>query len=458
MSLERKAFVESFARDALDEHISLFFGAGSSCSVGYPSWRELFIPLAKELNIATDDFTDYYKMAQYYANTYGDEELRRKLKASFKLNNKESDLLNEALSIGFSNVYTTNFDCTIEDFYKRRGVYVNILDSDSVFSEVDLKEHINVIKMNGDERHLTSAVITQNDYENYVDTHKVMLTFFKRDLISSTFLFVGYSFTDHLVLDCLSELNRYLKCSAGHHYAIIPDKPKDDTFKYFVSDLEKRYNVHVLVTKDYNEVPYILADINQKIREKKVFISGAFSSFESQIENFSHNFARSVSESLLKEKYRIINGIGRRFGTHLIGYANSYLAKNGTQNIERHLIITPFVGNSASSQIEKKKARTEVIKQCNAAIFVFGEADGNSVDKTSGVWEEFEISKEQHKVIIPISYKGMISEKIWNTVNDNITEYPYLEGKLDKLTYNNSPDLISQTILEILRSVQSTNM
>lgn len=457
MSLERKEFVESFARDALDEHISLFLGAGSSCSVGYPSWRELFIPLAEELNIATDDFTDYYKMAQYYANTYGDEELRRKLKASFKLNNNESDLLNEVLSMGFSNVYTTNFDSTIEDFYKRRGVYVNTLDSDSVFSEVDLKGHINIIKMNGDERHLTSAVITQDDYENYVDTHKVMLTFFKRDLISSTFLFVGYSFTDHLVLDCLSELNRYLKCSAGHHYAIIPDKPGGDTFKYFVGDLEKRYHVHVLVTKDYKEVPYILADINQKIREKKVFISGAFSSFEPQIENFSHDFARSISESLLKEKYRIINGIGRRFGTHLIGYANSYLAKNGTQNIERHLIIKPFVGNSASSQIEKKEARTEVLKQCNAAIFVFGEMDENSVDKTSGVLEEFEISCEQHKIIIPIAYEGMISEKIWNIAKDNITAYPYLEGKLDRLTNNNSPESISKTVLEILKSVQVAN-
>lgn len=458
MSLERREFVESFARDALDEHISLFLGAGSSCSVGYPSWKELFLPIAEELNIVTDDFTDYYKMAQYYANTYGDEELRRKLKGSFKLNNCESDLLNEALSMGFSNVYTTNFDRTIEEFYERRGICVNALDSDSVFSEVDLKEHINVIKMNGDKGHLTSAVITQNDYENYVDTHKVMLTFFKRDLISSTFLFVGYSFTDHLVLDCLSELNRYLKCSAGHHYAIIPNKPNDDTFKYFVDDLEKRYHVHVLVTKDYNEVPVILADINQKIREKKVFISGAFSSFEPQIEKFSHDFARSISEGLLHEKYRIINGIGRRFGTHLIGYANSYLAKNGTQNIERHLIIKPFVGNLASSQIEKKKARTEVLKQCNAAIFVFGEMDGNSVDKTSGVWEEFEISNEQHKVIIPVSYEGMISEKIWNTVKNYITGYPYLEGKLDKLTNNNPPDLIAKTILEILKSVQAVNM
>ena len=56
--------------------------------------------------------------------------------------------------------------------------------------------------MNGDVTNLEGIVATQSDYEKYADTHRIMLMFFKRELISSTFLFIGYSFTDHLVLDC----------------------------------------------------------------------------------------------------------------------------------------------------------------------------------------------------------------------------------------------------------------
>lgn len=63
--------------------------------------------------------------------------------------------------------------------------------------------------MNGDISNLDGIIATQSDFEKYIDSHHIMLMFFKRELISSTFLFIGYSFTDHLVLDCLSEIQRY---------------------------------------------------------------------------------------------------------------------------------------------------------------------------------------------------------------------------------------------------------
>ena len=49
MSLNKEQFLNQFTRQALDERISLFVGAGTSADVGYPSWYNLFKPLAKEL-------------------------------------------------------------------------------------------------------------------------------------------------------------------------------------------------------------------------------------------------------------------------------------------------------------------------------------------------------------------------------------------------------------------------
>lgn len=308
--------------------------------------------------------------------------------------------------------------------------------------------------MNGDITNLEGIVATQGDYEKYGETHQVMMMFFKRELISSTFLFIGYSFTDHLVLDCLSEINRYLGESATYHYAIMKNNKNNPYFRYFIDDIESRYHIRILLVDDYSEIPFVLAELNECIRRKKVFISGAFSSFEPQITEFSHSLSRSLTRSLLDNDYRIVNGIGRRFGTHLIGYANEYLAKQGIKNIEKYLIIKPFVGNEEGAEIEKKRLREKVIEQCGTAIFVFGEQDLNSIDKTSGVWEEFQIAIAQHKIVIPIAYPGLVSEEIWEKLKKNITAYPYLEKNIDLLTASQNPELISRIIIQIMDSIQ----
>ena len=156
---------------------------------------------------------------------------------------------------------------------------------------------------------------------------------------------------------------------------------------------------------------------------------------------------------ILKNIHIIFQKIGRRFGTHLIGYANEYLVKEGVKNIEKHLIIRPFVGLGSESQKEKRCLREKIIGKCGAAIFVFGDNNKNMDASKSGVWEEFEIACQQHKTIIPISYPGTISEEIWKKVNSNITFYPYLEGKMQHLISTISTDETTKVIIHILNSV-----
>ena len=454
MSIEKAHFLKQFSQHALDERISLFLGAGGSCDAGYPTWADLFAPLARELETPIDETTDYYRLAQYYSNNFGLPELRKRINDQINRNSYKSLLLEELIKVGFTNVWTTNFDNAIEFNFQQQDIPINKVFRDADFSNIDINKRINIFKMNGDITNLENIVATQSDFESYGDSHQVMMMFFKRELISSTFLFIGYSFTDHLVLDCLSELNRYLGESATYHYAIMKNDSNNPYFKYFIDDIERRYHIRVLIVNNYNEIPVVLAELNQCIRRKKVFISGAFSSFESQITEFSHSLSQNLTKALFDNDYRIVNGIGRRFGTHLIGYANEYLAKQGIKNIENHLIVKPFVGNKEGAEIEKKRLREKVIEQCGTAIFVFGEQYGNSVDKISGVWEEFQIAVSQHKNIIPIAYPGLISEEIWKTLKYNITEYPYLEKYINLLTSEQETDVIARTIAQILNSIQ----
>ncbi len=452
MPIQKEQFILQFAQQALDARISLFLGAGGSRGAGYPSWADLFKPIARELGTPTDDTTDYYKLAQYYSNSFGNATLRQKINERINRNYFQSPLLNELIDIGFTNIWTTNFDNAIELNFQRRGILTNKVFKDRDFSNIDLNKRINIFKMNGDVTNLDGIIATQSDYEGYADSHRIMLMFFKRELISSTFLFVGYSFTDHLVLDCLSEITRYLGGTANYHYTIMKDNKNDPYFHHFVDDIEQRYHIRVLLVDDYEDVPSVLAEINDRIRSKRVFVSGSFSSYEEKIEEYSHNFSRQLTAELFASDYRIVNGIGRRFGTHLIGYANEYLAKEGVKNIERHLMVRPFVGRENGSAEKKKQAREQVIGQCGAAIYLFGEKDRNGVNSQSGVIEEFEIACQQHKVVIPIAYPGMVSESIWKYISENITQYPYLEGKMNMLTSDYPLDKLSKLIVQILDS------
>ena len=451
MPIEKEQFLRQFTKQALDERISLFLGAGGSCDVGYPNWAELFAPFAKELGIPIKESTDYYKLAQYYSNSFGPAELRTRIRQCINQNKFESPLLEELINIGFTNIWTTNFDNAIELNYQNKDILINKVFRDSDFSNIDINKRINVFKMNGDILNPEGIVATQSDYEKYADTHRIMMMFFKRELISSTFLFIGYSFTDHLVLECISEIARYLGCSTTYHYTIMKNERNNPYFKHFIEDMEQRYHIRVLLVEDYKDIRIVLKELNERIRSKRVFISGAFSSSAIEIEEFSHD-----TSSLLGNDYRIVNGIGRRFGTHLIGYANEFLIKSGVKDIEKYLIVKPFVGNKEGAEEDKKRSREKVIGQCGTAIFIFGEADGNSVNCKSGVLEEFEIARKQHKTIIPIAYPCMISEEIWKKVKCNITEYPYLEKSIDLLTSAQQPEQLSKIIIHILDTVQDS--
>lgn len=454
MPLNKEQFLNQFTRQALDERISLFVGAGASANAGYPSWYNLFKPLAKELGTPLEESINYYRVAQYYSNKFGQAELKKRINEIINKNDFYSPLINELIDIGFTNIWTTNFDNVLELNYSSRNILINKVFRDADLSNVELNKRINIYKMNGDISNPEGIVATQKDYEEYSESHRMMLMFLKRELISSTFLFIGYSFTDNLVMDCLSEITRYLGDAAPYHYTIMKNDNSNPYFNYFIDDLERRYHIRVLLVNEYTDIYFVLNELNQKIRSKKVFISGAFRSFEQNIEEYSHNLSKSITTQLLSNDYRIVNGIGRHFGTHIIGYANEYLAKKGIKDKEKYIIVRPFVGMGEKSLEDKKKLREEVIGGCGSAIFVFGDYNQQLPNPNSGVQEEFEIAMDNHKTIIPVAYPGMRSEVIWNYIKNNITQFPYLEKNIASLTSECDTNKLAEIIVYILDSVQ----
>jgi hypothetical protein len=58
------------------------------------------------------------------------------------------------------------------------------------------KSRVNVYKMHGDIDRPDEAILTKDDYESYHVKMQPFLNALSGDLISKTFLFLGFSFTD----------------------------------------------------------------------------------------------------------------------------------------------------------------------------------------------------------------------------------------------------------------------
>ena len=93
-----------------------------------------------------------------------------------------------------STIKDSEIDACFHD--AKCGKITNVISKESDLISCDLNKNINIFKLNGDIRDIQNAVITKNDLEKYPDYHNYYLAFFKRELITKTFLFLGYSFTD----------------------------------------------------------------------------------------------------------------------------------------------------------------------------------------------------------------------------------------------------------------------
>lgn len=453
-------FIEQFSEQVINNEASLFIGSGVSRNSGYPGWADLLSGCADELKLDIDE-VDLYSLAQYYVNKHSDSDLRRIISQKINKLPKSNDLLDCLLEIDFNNIWTTNYDKLIEKGLEEKGISYNVIFSDKNLASIDKHDKINVYKMNGDISDPVNMILTKNDYEHYLKKHPLFLTFLKKELVSNTFLFIGYSFSDALVLDCLSSISEFLGDVIGYHYAIMCiDEHVSPKLLYFVEDLKRRYNITCLcATKE--TIPFIIKRLSQKIREKKVFISGSFDLVSEETNTFADELSYNLVTKLYESNYRISTGVGKRLGTYITGYANQYLAERNIFNTPKYLSMRPFPFHLDLNEEKKKSYRKLMQRECSSAIFMFGQSKAmnkagifDDVEHFSwGTYQEFEIAKANDFAIIPVGSTGYESNIIWKEVKENINQFYYLSNRMDALRNERDPVKLSELIVSILDDV-----
>lgn len=441
---ETENIVDSIQKNQL----ALFCGSGATADATDATWTELF---KQELKVIDKDVSNYYRLAEYYQLHYGKNKLINAVTNIFS-NKKESIHIQHLLQLPIYEFWTTNFDRIIEDMIadKTNIIPAVIYNSENLI-KINENTKYKIFKMNGSITDIGSMVLTSSDYEKYEQTQAPFIEFLKRALILNTFLFIGYSFEDNLVLKCLADNKKYFSSIRHYHYRFAKKEKEHKIFqeieqKYF----ENNYNIKTIFVNTYDEIDAFIEHVYKKYKSKNVYISGSFRNLDSNEEDYANMLCKELVEKLLDGGYNIYSGDGKRLGSYIISNATKKLISGNDFNRGR-LTIMPYIDHTFKSKraddSDRIKLVQDMIKDCSVSIFLYGQSeDGGS---SNGVLVEYQEAHNKKMLTIPIPTTGFAAKQIYSEMK--LRGLPgYLEKYTEAMETEKDPVRIVKVIMEII--------
>ncbi|KKB51170.1 hypothetical protein HMPREF1212_01900 [Parabacteroides sp. HGS0025] len=446
-STKQKAFINAFATEIINGDAAIFAGAGLSAPLGFVNWKNLLKDLAEEINLDINKESDLVSVAQYHFNKFKRGKINNKIVNEFTTLKKGSVNHEILARIGIDTFWTTNYDQLIEKTLEAEGKTVEIKIRNEDFSRNIKKKNAIVYKMHGDKNSPDDAVLIKDDYETYNDKREFFSTSLRGDLLSKTFLFIGFSFDDPNLEYILSRIKVLLKDNTPTHYCFFKEVLAEDfndpnltkeknNENYLYAKIKQelkiddllRYGIHAVMIRQYNEITSILLEIEKKIKRRNIFVSGAAHIYDPYTPDEAKELIHQLSYKLAENEYKIVSGYGLGIGSVVINGALEFKLSSNYRNLDDLLILRPFPQIQSGSKTIPEiwtDYRKDMISKAGIAIFMFGNkvnANGEVVH-SNGMEEEFNICLEYGVFPIPIGVTGFISKALWDDVMINIDKY-----------------------------------
>jgi hypothetical protein len=186
-------FVDVFAEAIRDEHAAVFAGAGLSIPAGLVDWSALMRNIGGGRWLDVDKEHDLLSVAQFHVNERaGRHRINQALITEFAERASLTESHRILASLPIRTFWTTNYDTLLEDALRASKKRVDIKVTEANLAETLPRRDAVLYKMHGAVAHPSEAVITRDDYEGYSTTHPLFGTALPGDLVSKTFLFVGF--------------------------------------------------------------------------------------------------------------------------------------------------------------------------------------------------------------------------------------------------------------------------
>ena len=213
-------------------------------------------------------------------------------------------------------------------------------------------------------------------------------------------------------------------------------------------------NKNCLLVDKYEEVTEILREVEQAQKRKTIFISGAAEDYSPYSQQDVEEFVSSLSQEILKLGYRIVTGFGLGIGSSVISGSIKYLTEQNLKIDEDYLILRPFPQNKEGKELWSAW-REDMISYAGISIFLFGNKSQNGeIIPSNGMQEEFDISKRNKNILIPVASTGHMAKQLWEEdMRKECSEN--IETEMQALSKENIPlDELKYHILSILNKVK----
>lgn len=447
---EKRQLVRKLTKELSEENLAVFVGAGLSSPAGFVSWSELLHPIAEELRLDIKKEVDLVSLAQYYINENGGNRgrLNQLLIDEFCRDAEVTENHRILARLPIDTYWTTNYDKLIEQALKEARKIPDVKYTKKQLVYTKPKRDAVVYKMHGDVDHPAEAVLIKDDYEKYHVDRQPFMDGLRGDLISKTFLFLGFSFTDPNLDYILSRVRVAYSQDQRQHYCILRAvrKQSDENqadFEYrqrkqelFIQDL-LRVGIKSLLVDDYSEITDLLAAVERQYRRNTVFISGAAHAFSPYDEESVNRFVYDLSQDIVKSGLRIVTGFGLGIGSSVITGALNHIYMTGGTLANEQLVMRPFpqpqLGSNDMGSLWTDY-RHDMISHAGIALFLFGnKTENGTVVLSNGMREEFEIAKEKGLFLLPVGSTGYMAKVLWQEIHDNFDKlHPGADANIRK--------------------------
>lgn len=210
MNKQLEIYLSEIAEQLWKNRVSLFIGSGFSLNAiseegvkSMPLWNDLGDMFFKKIYGRAPKFKDkayvnVMRLADDVENVFGRNALNEMITDAISDNKrKPSDLYYTMLSLPWTNIYTTNFDSLLEraaqELQMKGGSHYSLFVDEKSLPSI---ESPYIAKLHGDLNNPDGMIITEEDYRNYPNNHKVFINEVKNAFMKNTIVVIGFSGDD----------------------------------------------------------------------------------------------------------------------------------------------------------------------------------------------------------------------------------------------------------------------
>lgn len=385
--------------DFVDSRVVPMVGAGFSKNATLPQGHTMpdWNQLGKDVGeyIPDYEFTNAIDALSLFESQFSRVKLIELLSSALRINDiKPGPAHRSFCNLFFDTICTTNFDFLLEHTLQESLRPHSIIVSEDRLS-INTREETKLIKLHGDFNHPERMVITEGDFDTFLEKNKVLATYIANIFITKTLLLVGYSFEDIDTRSIWAIIQGRLGALARPAYAVLVNASPIE-----VSRFERR-NIKVINLKGQkSDYPSILNDF---FTELKQYIEA------NTPQKITTTSERAKSEFKLPKENKRLCFVSAPYSriSFLKDLIYPVLEKNG---------ITPITSSEIIMPGDNWMQRSEAL--INEASMVIVDVSGNN---EAVKWELVSVRNMRKQLIIIAD----VDQATW--LPDSLSMLPYLK-------------------------------